>query len=253
MKNAKHLHRISTVLTQKIANLVGFFFENRCYQCGITLEYHGWGLCTTCFGDQPSIHSESRCPRCLAQLESSDIHTCTVCNNTGFILERLYSFYPYTTLWQQIILDVKNQGRKRLWEYIVTQAIEWQQNVLDEYMLLRPDYIAAIPLHTHKYKQRGFNQAEILADILAAQFHIPKWNGLIRVQRGFDQKTLSEKERRKSIYGKFKISDVAAPLHGKTIWIIDDVATTGATLNEAARVIQQLKPCSISGLTFVRV
>ncbi len=110
--------------------------------------------------------------------------------------------------------------------------------------------VIPIPLSEKRRRWRGFNQAEILAREFAVNFSYPLTNGLKRIKHGRPQASLSETERLKNLAGAF---DYAGPdLTGRTIILIDDVITTGATLNEAALALRAKGAKIIYGLVLAK-
>jgi competence protein ComFC len=96
--------------------------------------------------------------------------------------------------------------------------------------------IVPIPLHRRRLAQRGFNQSELMARAVAERLMVPVATDLVRTKNTTPQVELSGKARRENMNGVF--SWKGQPLMGKTVLIVDDVATTGTTLNEAARVLR---------------
>ncbi len=103
------------------------------------------------------------------------------------------------------------------------------------------DLVIPVPLHRRKLKERGFNQAEILAKFIAPYLNLPLVKGsLIRVRFTGSQTHLKRKERLTNVKGAFKIKKRGV-LKGKKILLVDDVYTTGITLNEASKEIKRAK------------
>jgi len=98
---------------------------------------------------------------------------------------------------------------------------------------INADFIVPIPLHAIRERLRGFNQAAILADIIGKRIGVPAvTDKLVKIRRTRDQARLNPEQRRENIKGTFEVyGDV---LLDKRIIIVDDVVTTGATVNEAA-------------------
>ena len=112
----------------------------------------------------------------------------------------------------------------------------------DEELALRLEnsLIIPLPLTKARRKERGFNQAEILAEILAREFSYQIFSGLKRRGRKKHQAKLSEKQRLKNVSGQFFMSEKERSfLSGRDVILVDDVITTGATLNEAARILKE--------------
>jgi len=115
-------------------------------------------------------------------------------------------------------------------------------------------YVIPIPLSKRKLRQRGFNQAELLARLVASYFH---WNYssniLQRIKNNPPQARLKDKEaRRNNVKGIFAFSSSPPKLKGKIIVLIDDVFTTGATMEEAARILKKTGAKKIIGLVLAK-
>jgi predicted amidophosphoribosyltransferase len=101
-----------------------------------------------------------------------------------------------------------------------------------------PEAVVAVPLGARRRRLRGFNQAELAAAALCAALALPPpRTGLRRVRETPAQVGLGEGERRGNMAGAFRWE--GAPLRGGTVWLVDDVVTTGATLMAAAYAVQQ--------------
>ena len=99
--------------------------------------------------------------------------------------------------------------------------------------------IVPIPLHKSRMRMRGFNQAEYIAEGLARELSIRLLSGaLLRVKKTKPQVGLSSEERKNNIAGVFAVHD-SSLLRGLSIILVDDVKTTGATLEEAASVLKK--------------
>jgi ComF family protein len=107
--------------------------------------------------------------------------------------------------------------------------------------------IVPIPLHAKRLNWRGFNQAELLANYLAEKFQIDLVPNLARIKNNPPQAKLTEEKRRINISGCF--SWIGESLSGKKIILIDDVATTGSTLDEAARVLKIAGAAKVFAIT----
>lgn len=112
------------------------------------------------------------------------------------------------------------------------------------------DLILPVPLHFRKYFSRGYNQAEVLAAALSERTKIPCRTRLLRRKQGTATQTfLSATARRKNVRNVFHVRDPKHELAGKTILLIDDVVTTGATLNECARLLKEAGARAVHCLT----
>jgi ComF family protein len=98
-----------------------------------------------------------------------------------------------------------------------------------------PDALVPVPLHAARVRARGFAPAAILARSLARALGRPLAGALRRTRDTPSQTGLDRAGRRRNVASAFA---VARPLRGETVWLVDDVVTTGATLGEAARVLR---------------
>ncbi len=111
------------------------------------------------------------------------------------------------------------------------------------------DIVTAVPLHPARLRERGYNQSHILAETIAKTFHLPFCAGnLIRTKHTQFQARLSQKDRWTNIQGAFKIKNFEK-FQEKSVLVVDDLLTTGATLSEIARVIKQAGARRVDVLT----
>ncbi len=117
----------------------------------------------------------------------------------------------------------------------------------------RFDAVTAVPLHWRRQWQRGFNQSELLARIVAARYGIGVVRALRRVRSTKAQAGLSNTRRRENVAGAFECRRGARALQGKRILLIDDVMTTGSTAASCARVLKSAGAAKVSLLAVARV
>ena len=109
-----------------------------------------------------------------------------------------------------------------------------------------------VPLAKNKKRERGYNQAELIAEILAGYFQVPLMTGaLVKIKKTPQQVGLSLEQRKKNIRGVFTVQSPAL-IRGKKIFLVDDVFTTGSTMEEAASVLKQSGATSVWGITVAR-
>ena len=102
---------------------------------------------------------------------------------------------------------------------------------------LSADILLPIPLHPQRRSERGFNQSELIADALGAYCELPIMPGIIqRVKHTQPQTELSAKERRENVKDAFAVSGEIA---GQNVLLIDDVFTTGSTMAECAKTLEE--------------
>ena len=117
--------------------------------------------------------------------------------------------------------------------------------------LPRPDAIVAIPLGPRRRRQRGYNQAEVVADVFAAAAGLRSIAGLERLRETPPQASRGEAARRDNMAGAFGWR--GTELGGAAVWLIDDVLTTGATLEAGAVAVRQAGARQVDAVVIARV
>lgn len=125
---------------------------------------------------------------------------------------------------------------------------------LEKIFATKEPIVIPIPLHRKKEKQRGFNQAEIIAQALSNEIKAPlEKNMLTRIKNTAPQMSLKDpKERAENIKNCFALNGSCTELADKDIIIVDDIYTSGATIKEAAKVLRKIKPKSITAFVIAR-
>ena len=115
-----------------------------------------------------------------------------------------------------------------------------------------PQFLVPIPLHPSRLKKRGFNQSFLLANELSKLLGVPTRELLLRSRDTLPQIGLNASDRAKNVRGAFEAARQVKTWQGKRILLIDDVFTTGATLNEAAKTLRQAGASAVCTLTLAR-
>jgi ComF family protein len=156
----------------------------------------------------------------------------------------------YNDASRQLILDFKHGDKM----HFVHTFIPWMLRAGAE-LIGETDAILPVPLHARRLWKRRYNQSAVLAAELGRRTgkrHLP--DGLIRLRATIQQKGLSRKERRDNVKGAFAVNGrYLTELRGKNIMLVDDVFTSGATLNECARTLKKHGAAKVSVLTIARV
>ena len=192
------------------------------------------------------------CPRChrpfasAAAVTHSPTHECHDCRTRNPFYQRVWAAYAYTPPLQDAIALFKYQRKVSLADSLgalLTQAIP--QNLVTD--LLMP-----VPLHPNRLRHREFNQSLLLADRIrpALQRPISYWN-LVRTLDTDPQITLPRSARLQNLRQAFALRQ-PREVAGKRILLIDDVFTTGATVNECARVLLEAGAREVSVLALAR-
>ncbi len=198
-------------------SLLDFLYPKKCLGCGKNGKYF--------------------CDECLKTVKLNDQ---VALNGT--------SLFRYEGIIKQAILALKYQFLRNieteLGELIDRGIVEEE---LKEFLELKP-LVQPIPLHWRRKNWRGFNQAEVIAKVLAKKFNLKLVDCLERVKQTKPQADLKRKERLANVENIFKVKVKPSG----AVLIVDDVWTTGATMNEAIKTLQKGGVKKVWGLTLAR-
>lgn len=159
---------------------------------------------------------------------------CADCTARKRSFDRGRSVFLYDTHMKQSLLRYKGYGDREYGKYFAEEICRY---VGWEIRRWSPDVIVPVPLSRHKYKMRGFNQAEDLAVKVGRQLGIPTACHLVtKVRETKAQKTLDAAQRRRNLKDAFQVS---GPVTGLTVLLIDDVYTTGSTVEALADCLRE--------------
>lgn len=209
-------------------------------------------LCRSCLRLIP-IKKDLECIGC--RMKSSLGKTCIRCQD--WYIDRLFVVSDYKNkvlekiikaLKYRFVVDLTESIRPLVKRYIYFLAKEKHFNILADKPTIIP-----IPLHYRRLNWRGFNQAEIIAEIISEITSLRTENTiLIRSSTSRPQAEIDKKsERLKNMDNQFKVF-TDEKVRGKTLLLIDDICTTGATLNECARVLKKAGAKKVIGFVVAR-
>ncbi len=151
----------------------------------------------------------------------------------GDELNAAYSLFWFDDLLQDVIHQVKYNGYKRFANYLINSFADEIQKLLIGCNICA---MLPVPLHKVKKRERGYNQAEVIAKSIGRIIHLPVENNLLKRTRWTQTQTkLDIEDRKKNTYNAFA---VVKNITYKRILLVDDVLTTGATANACATVMK---------------
>ncbi len=224
-------------------DILSFLFPKRCVNCKKFGDY----LCTDCF----------------AKLDFSVPLICAVCGrgaiggithpgcHTRYSIDGVFASVIYKGITKKLVYQFKFQPNlsdlKRTIGDLFYEGLIQQEGFYQA--LEQGSCLVSVPLHSSRMRERGYNQASLLAQGLGGKLDLPVSNLLLRKNKTMSQVGKTEAERRENMKGAFAVSR----LHFKevsTVFLVDDVLTSGATFNEAANILKRAGVKKVWGLAF---
>jgi len=239
-------------LCQEItASLLELFLPAACPACGRPPDRDdGIMLCRTCLAEVKPITG----PICICCGLPFDKNTganrlCGLCLSGHYRFDYARALFHYIPPLTTIISRFKYQGQTcglKSFQTIYQQLPDMKE-------VANPDLIVPVPLHRKRLRKRGFNQALLLARALYPDQHaLIDFKVLERHRYTEPQTNLSGKARRRNLKNAFRVTDPDS-VAGKRVLLIDDVFTTGTTVNECAGILKQAGAGKVLVLTLARV
>ena len=214
--------------------MLEFLFPPRCAICGslLPLEKEERLLCPDCLAHPPFLTGE-KCQICGRPVDNDVL--CHRCRHGDFLFEAGTAAFSYETMQEEIAAfkfhGYRHEGERLshlMAEYLLQEHPDWTTWA---------DVLTEVPLHANKLRFRGFNQAEILCEGLAKEtgmYHVP--GVLERRVDTLPQSSLKAAQRKENLKNVFGVAKKEV-IEGKRVLLLDDIFTTGATLQECTRTL----------------
>lgn len=213
--------------------MLDLLYPRWCVVCDEIVDRPGEAVCSGCRSKIIYI-KEPCCMKCGKQLKKEEQEYCGDCGRMKHIYTQGTALYDYGSM-ADSIFRFKYAGRM---EYGSFYGSELYHKRVRWLTAIHPDALIPVPVHPSRKRSRGYNQAELIARKLSELSGIPMEASLIRrVKRTRPLKGLSHSERQNNLKRAFKISINDVKLN--TIVIIDDIYTTGATIDSMARTLRE--------------
>ncbi len=217
--------------------LLDVLYPLECAGCGGS----GKIICDRCVEELPSLVS----PYCRVCAAHSEFELCQACAQSGRRFDGVRAPYRYEGTIRQAILAMKYGG--------IRAAASQLGDMLAEYLEVNPlpgDLMGPVPMHRTRLRERGYNQAELLARRVAGRCDVPYQNDLLaRTRRVDPQASMTSAVSRASNAADSVTVPRLSEVHGARIILVDDVATTGSTLDACAGALKDAGVASVWCLT----
>ncbi len=232
-----------------IRAIASLLYPPVCTSCGANVRA-GEYLCDQCEAKTVRVIAPF-CQKCSEPFEGAitGTFTCANCAHRTIHFDSAVAAYRSRWIVRQIIHDFKY--RRQI--YLRHLVARWLYAAFDDERLRnrRFDAIIPVPLHPTRQRERGFNQASLLAELLSAELSIQFKPALERIRYTTTQTALDRAERMENLHNAFRLRK-NAEVRGLCVLLIDDVLTTGSTLSECARVLKRAGAISVHAATAAR-
>ena len=211
--------------------IISLLYPRHCPVCDEVVPKVGMYICPGCKEKLEYVQG-AICIKCGKQVSERE-ELCIDCKENTHVFDRGVSLYKYPSV-RQGIYRMKYQGRK---EYLDFYSREIVERLGEQLRLWNPDAVIGVPLHKHRERKRGYNQSAILASQIGEKMGIPFYKKLVLRQKNtIPQKGLDVFQRQNNLKKAFIISQNVVKLN--TIVIIDDIYTTGSTMDAVASALK---------------
>ncbi len=223
-------------------------FPDNCFLCRTYLNsHHQKQLCPSCLSEI-SWNSPPFCLQCSRHLTAFNRQgLCPNCLKTTYAFDTAFSTCLYEGVLPVLIYAFKYYGKtllKKTLGHWMIDSIETYHVPIEKF-----DMILPMPLHAARYRERGFNQAELLSSAIAQHYHLIHRTDILTRWRPTPSQTLQDaKQRWTNVSGAFRINhplDIA----DKSILIVDDLLTTAATADAASNILKDSGAAYVGVLT----
>lgn len=239
-----------TSVKQLLQVLLDVFLPPICHICHSFIPNAGTiHICTTC-RDLLQLVSSPLCPICgIPFAGTGSDHHCGACLTHPPHFDSAQAHFLYEGPIRDLIHFFKYNRKTHLRSPLALLALEGASDFLADH---QPHLIVPVPLHRSRLRQRGFNQAVLLGNVLSCKLRLPMLPDiLIRTRPTEPQINLTATERKINVQGAFSVIRPAA-VTGKRVLLLDDVMTTGSTMNECAKELKKAGADMVIAYTIAR-
>lgn len=215
-----------------LGNIINAIYPRHCPVCHEILKDQNNLACPKCFGKLHPLMG-ARCKKCGKPVEK-EAEYCHDCGKYKRSFDEGRGAFLYDRIWKNSLMKYKYFGCR---EYADFYAYVLYKVAEKDIRRWKPDLILPVPLHPKKERIRGFNQSRLLAEKISLRTGIPVDCTIVRkTQKTKSQKKLGAEERRRNLQNAFVVTRV---LEGRKILVIDDVFTTGSTMDAMAAKLKK--------------
>ena len=226
--------RAVSIFKKGLSGILDLIYPKRCTMCDCTVEPSDEMICPSC-AEKLHFTEGPFCLKCGKQLSHEESEYCSDCEKKIHAFDAGRSLFPYSDRVIKSLYRLKYSNRPGYAAFYGMKMALVFPEVIEKWGV---QVIMPVPLHKSRLKVRGYNQAALMARALGAGVGIPVVeDGLIRVKKTRPQRLLDAPARQDNLKNAFKIGRFDVKL--KTVLLVDDIYTTGSTIDEVCRVLRQ--------------
>ena len=224
-----------------LRKILDIFYPRCCPVCQKILKDQRRMICPECEKKLRPI-GHPRCYKCGKPIEEGEY--CKDCQKHTHIFDQGRGIFVYDGIMRRSVTRYKYYGCREYGDFYAKAMYRYAWKNLNQW---KPDLIVPVPIHKSKERLRGFNQAAYLADRLGCYTGIPVDTDLVqKVVKTKSQKKLNAMQRRKNLEEAFLVNE---DVLGKRILVVDDVYTTGSTIDAMASCLKKKGASAVYFLT----
>ncbi|MEI7641349.1 MAG: ComF family protein [bacterium] len=229
--------------------LLSIFFSTQCAGCKRYIkDFKYLYLCEECF-EKISAPQAPFCQRCHKPLNNAVTQECHECGERKNHFSYSRSAGIYSDSLREALHMFKFEAKKGfirvLGEYMIKN--------IDPVIFAGVDFIIPVPVSRATLGEREYNQTELLADYLGKKYKLSVKKSVVKIKETARQSTLERQQRLTNLRGAFKVDSKALTLvAGKVVVVVDDIYTTGSTINEMAKILKKAGALEVRAVTLAR-
>lgn len=215
-------------------DLIGVVFPRRCPICDGVLKFNKEKICDNC-KNKITIIKEPRCMKCSKPLDNEVSEYCYDCQNKKHNFISGIALMEHNGLVAKSLYKIKYNNKREYIDYYVEEFCKYHSKEVKSWNV---QVLIPIPLHFLRKRKRGYNQAELIAKKLGKELGIPYCNSLLKRSKNTKpQKELNDKDRKKNLKNAFFVPKDKIKNLPESVILVDDIYTTGATIDECSKVL----------------
>jgi ComF family protein len=243
------------LLSQLAGGLASILFPAPCRLCGRILSESGRiPICRSCL-DQLTPWNLPLCPRCgrpfasAAAVAGIEHPLCHGCRRGLYDFDFARSYGAYSSSMAGAVVMLKYEQVTPLADWFAARLLPLVHEHPEQFAA---DVVVPVPLHRARHRERGYNQAELIARALAKRLHLPyRSHLLVRTRPRPEKQRLTVRERWHSVRNAFDTRE-GAQVDKLRVLLVDDVLTTGATLDACSRALREAGAAYVAAITVAR-